>query len=86
MVNFDEKKYIEKFGANFRNIRKSKNYTQERLAIETDLDLSYISRIERGLINITVVKLKRISDTLKIPLADFFNFDQIKLTDTNKRI
>lgn len=74
MIRFDEKKYTSDFGENFRKIRKSKKFTQEKLAIESDSDISYISRIERGILNITITKLKKISLVLSVPINDFFDF------------
>ncbi|PHN97484.1 transcriptional regulator [Tenacibaculum discolor] len=62
------------FGKNFRKIRKSKNYTQSKLAIDINSDISHISRIERGLTNTTVIKLKEVSKLLSVPIEEFFNF------------
>ncbi|MBS9766531.1 MAG: helix-turn-helix transcriptional regulator [Flavobacteriaceae bacterium] len=74
MDKSSEQKYLIEFGGNFRRIRKSKNYTQEKLAIDLETDISYISRIERGILNITVLKLKKVSNLLSVPVEEFFNF------------
>lgn len=46
----------EAFGRNLRAIRKSKGFSQERLAHETGIDRSYVGKIERGEVNITIEK------------------------------
>ncbi|MEO3358343.1 helix-turn-helix domain-containing protein [Acinetobacter haemolyticus] len=53
-------------GTNIREIRKNKSISQEQLALLTTIDRSYLGRIERGEVNITVEKLYQISKTLQI--------------------
>lgn len=53
-------------GTNIREIRKNKSISQEQLALLTTIDRSYLGRIERGEVNITVEKLYQISNTLQI--------------------
>ncbi|NMU24868.1 helix-turn-helix transcriptional regulator [Vibrio parahaemolyticus] len=45
-------------------MRRSKGLPQEKLALLAEIDRSYMSRIERGKINITLEKLYQIADTL----------------------
>jgi transcriptional regulator with XRE-family HTH domain len=47
----------EAFGQNLRAIRKSKGFSQERLAYESGIDRSYVGKIERGQVNITIEKI-----------------------------
>jgi len=51
-------------GANVRRIRLERGLTQEKLAFEAKLDLTYIGGIERGRRNPTVVVLGRIAEAL----------------------
>jgi len=53
-------------GTKIRETRKSKSISQEQLALRTAIDRSYLGRIERGEVNITVEKLYQISHTLDI--------------------
>ena len=59
--------YLKKVGLNIRNARKEKGMSQESLALEADLDRSYVGGVERGERNISVVNLKKIADALKVP-------------------
>ena len=45
----------EAFGRNLRAIRKSKGFSQERLAHETGIDRSYLGKIERGEVDEEIV-------------------------------
>jgi transcriptional regulator with XRE-family HTH domain len=44
-------KILKKFGNNARDLRKSKSLSQENLAEKAGLDPTYISGIERGVRN-----------------------------------
>lgn len=67
-----------KFGENLRNIRLAKGFTQEQLANELGIEISQISRIERGIINTSISTLYSISLILNVNVADFFDFDTFK--------
>lgn len=58
---------VEKiFGQVLLEQRRSKNLTQEDLAIKSDLDRTYISLIERGMRQPTITTLFRLSTALEI--------------------
>jgi transcriptional regulator with XRE-family HTH domain len=48
-----------------RRARKAAGLSQEDLALEAGLDRTYISQVERGKRNVTVVVLARIAKALK---------------------
>ncbi|SGY89129.1 helix-turn-helix domain-containing protein [Moritella viscosa] len=45
--------------------RKEMRVSQDKLALLADIDRSYVGRIERGEVNITLVKLYEIADVLE---------------------
>ena len=53
-------------GVNVRMIRESQELSQEELAFECGLHRTYISGVERGIRNPTVVVLEKIADALKV--------------------
>lgn len=53
-------------GQLIRKKRIEKKITQEALALQCGIDRSYIGRIERGEVNITVEKLYEIAAVLEI--------------------
>ena len=48
-----------------RRARKAASLSQEELALEAGLDRTYISQVERGKRNVTIVVLARIAKALK---------------------
>lgn len=52
-------------GFNIREQRLSTGLSQDALAFACEMDRSYIGRIERGEVNITVEKLYRIANHLQ---------------------
>ena len=50
-------KVSEAFGRNLRLNRKAKGFSQEQLAHESGIDRSYIGKMERGLVNVTIEKI-----------------------------
>jgi transcriptional regulator with XRE-family HTH domain len=59
-------------GNRIRSLRITKNLTMEELAMESELDYSQISRIERGKINTSVYQIYMITSVLKISINDVF--------------
>ncbi len=56
-------------GRNVQRYRKAKGWSQEHLAFETGLHRTYISGIERGVRNPTVLTVSQIADALGVPPA-----------------
>lgn len=52
------------FGKKLRKKRKELGVSQEKLALLTDIDRSYVGRIERGEVNITLEKLYQFAQVL----------------------
>ena len=55
----------EAFGRNLRAIRKSKGFSQERLAYDAGIDRSYVGKIERGMVNVTIEKIYVFAELLQ---------------------
>jgi transcriptional regulator with XRE-family HTH domain len=56
------------FGRNVRRFRKQKGLTQEDLAFEAEIDLTYMGGIERGKRNPSLLVMARIAEALSVPL------------------
>ncbi|MEP5602196.1 MAG: helix-turn-helix transcriptional regulator [Algibacter sp.] len=68
--------FLIQFGNNLKRTRKSKGFTQAELANDLGIEISQISRIERGIINTSVSTIYEISQALKVDITDLFNFDK----------
>jgi transcriptional regulator with XRE-family HTH domain len=75
-VDIKTKKIILiQFGNTLRKLRLEKGFTQEQLANELGVEISQISRIERGIINTSITNLYAISSALNIEVSELFVFD-----------
>lgn len=50
----------------------ARGLSQEALAVEAEIDRTYVSRLERNLENPTVLVLERLAEALKCKIADLF--------------
>ncbi|AFY43255.1 helix-turn-helix domain-containing protein [Nostoc sp. PCC 7107] len=71
----DEAKILSLLGENLRRIRIEKGYSQEQLAALTGLDRTYISGIERGKRNVSLINLVKLARALDIPTKQIVDFD-----------
>jgi transcriptional regulator with XRE-family HTH domain len=55
-------------GRNVRRLRQQKGLTQEQVAFEAEIDLTYMGGIERGKRNPSLLVMARIADALGVPL------------------
>ena len=55
---------------NLKNIRKSQNIAQERLALEAGVDRTFVSKIERGIGNPSLEVLLRLANRLGVSVSD----------------
>jgi transcriptional regulator with XRE-family HTH domain len=61
---------ISTVAENVRRARKAAGLSQEELALEADVDRTYISQVERGKRNITVVVLSRLARAMRTSAAE----------------
>jgi transcriptional regulator with XRE-family HTH domain len=66
---------LKKLGARLRELRKDRHLSQEALAHAADLERAYVSGVERGAFNVSVVILSRLATALHIPLRSQFDFE-----------
>lgn len=75
MDNHDRNTILISFGKNLRLTRLAKGFTQEQLANELGVEISQISRIERGVINTSITTLYSISKVLNVDVSELFVLD-----------
>jgi transcriptional regulator with XRE-family HTH domain len=56
-------------GKNVRRLRQQKGLTQEQLAFDAEIDLTYVGGIERGKRNPSLLVMARIAEALSVPLT-----------------
>jgi transcriptional regulator with XRE-family HTH domain len=58
-------------GQNLRRLRLEKGWSQEELAFRSDLDRTYVSGVERGVRNPTIIVLSQLGHALGVDEAAF---------------
>lgn len=60
----------KKFGEKVKSLRKEKNLSQEELAHIANIDRTYISDIEKGERNVSLVIIEKIAKSLEIEASE----------------
>ncbi|MBP3492196.1 MAG: helix-turn-helix transcriptional regulator [Clostridia bacterium] len=61
-------------GKRVRELRNSIGISQEELADLADLDRTYITSVECGKRNISIVNIEKLANALQVSLKEFFSF------------
>ncbi len=67
-----DRKYLRRFGARVRALRRAAGYSQEAFALEVGLDRTYMGGVERGERNLALLNVRKIAAGLKIPEGELF--------------
>jgi len=57
-------------GQNVRRIRQSRSWTQEKLAIRSELSPDYVNKLEMGRVNISLDSMDRLAKALKVHVSE----------------
>lgn len=71
-ADFCKMKIQEQFGLAIKELRVQKGISQERLALETDIDRTYISDIEKGSRNISLEIIEKLANYFQLPVSELF--------------
>ena len=59
-------------GQRIRALRLQKNLSQEKFALQIDMDRTYLASVESGTRNISIENIYKISKGLNVSLEEFF--------------
>jgi len=71
-----DRSILKAFGNRVKAIRLEQGISQEQLGLLSDLDRTYISGIERGLRNVSLVNIARIAVALDVTPAELLQFKE----------
>lgn len=66
------------FGLRIKELRKEKGYSQEYLANLAEMDRTYLSSVEQGRRNISIINIEKICKALDISIHDFFDCEEFR--------
>ena len=64
------KQLLALLAKNVRSLRKDIGLSQEDLAFECEIDRTYISKVERGIANPSLLVLNRLAEVLGVEIKD----------------
>lgn len=71
----------QKIGSRIRELRLAKKISQEQLALKAEIDRTYMTGVENGRRNVSIMLIDRIIQALEISYEDFFKgYDNLKNT------
>ena len=66
----------EKFGLKIRMLRENKGYSAEYLANISNIDRTYISDIENGKRNVSLLIIEKLAKALEVKIKDLFDDEE----------
>ena len=71
----DNKEFLKALGLKIKVVRTLKEISRDDISNAIGVDKSYLSKLERGLANPTIIYLKAIADYFGIDVKDFFDLN-----------
>ena len=66
----------EKFGQKVKQLREQKGFSMEYLANISNIDRTYISDIEKGKRNVSLLIIEKLSKALEVTIQELFNYGE----------
>jgi transcriptional regulator with XRE-family HTH domain len=70
----EEQEFVRNFGEHLKEIRLQKGFSQEILALDADIPVNQVGRIERAEIKTTLGTIYKLAAALKIPPKELLDF------------
>ena len=74
MAKTEKDIFLNVFGKHLSELRRQKNITQDKLAFDAGIDIGTLSKMERGILNISIYNAYKIAKVLNIPYKELFDF------------
>lgn len=71
-----DRSILKAFGRRIKTIRLEQGISQEQLGQLAELDRTYISGIERGLRNVSLINIERLAVALDVVPAELLKFSE----------
>ncbi len=73
-----DRSILKSFGHRVKEIRLEQGISQEQLGLLAELDRTYISGIERGMRNVSLINIARIAEALGVEPAELLQFSEVE--------
>lgn len=61
-----------KFGAKVKKLRALTGLSQEKFALEIDMDRTYLASVEAGKRNLSLLNIKKLADGFNVTISELF--------------
>lgn len=68
----DHKEFLLELGRRIRQIRKARRLSQEEVAFAAGITQHYLSQVEQGDRNVTVITIRALAKALKVTISELF--------------
>ena len=68
----------QKFGLVVRELRIQKGVSQERMALDADIDRTYVGHIEKGTRNVSIEIVEKLATYFQISISELFRMVEEK--------
>lgn len=75
MAKTEKDLFLNVFGKHLAEIRRQKNVSQDKLAFDAGIDIGTLSKMERGILNISIFNAYKIAKALEIQPKKLLEFD-----------
>jgi len=75
IVEVTKQKFLKLLGQHVAKVRRSRGYSQDRVYLEGGFSRGTMSKIEGGKVEPGAFTLRRIAETIGVPLRRLFDFD-----------
>lgn len=66
--------FLTALGQRIREVRQTRGYSQEALALRAGVDRTYVSSLERGKRNVSALIVRRLAKALAVRPRDLWDF------------
>lgn len=68
----EDQEVLKRFGARIKQLRIAAGLSQEQVGLECDVSQTYLSEVEAGKRNVSLINIRRIARSLNVTLAQVF--------------
>jgi transcriptional regulator with XRE-family HTH domain len=72
-MKLNKEEVIKKVGNKLRQLRLEKNLSIEKVALDSEIEYTQLSRMELGKVNTSIYQIYKVSYSLSMPTSEIFD-------------
>lgn len=78
-------KITEKIGLRIKELRIELGYSQQELSYRSNIDRTYITQVENGKRNISIINIEKVAKALGVSMKELFNNEKFNDDTTSNK-